>query len=245
VSLAEEIVKRTPLRHRRTRKRLVRARRRLFERLGSSRYSRPGNYGLDSKLAAHLPDRPGVFVEAGANDGFTQSNTYYLERFKGWSGVLIEGIPEMAAECRRERPRAQVFNCALVAPADAGQPVRMHYGDMVSIVEGAQGSAAADREHLALYADIAPSYTVEVEGRTLSAVLDEAGVSDIDLLSLDVEGYEIAALQGLDLDRHAPSWILVEAMDPEHVAVLDGLLGDRYALVARLTRDDVLYRRNS
>jgi FkbM family methyltransferase len=241
--LSETLVHRTPLRHRATRKRLVRTRRRLFEGLGSDHYSRPGNYGLDAKLREHLGSAPGVFVEAGANDGFTQSNTYYLERFGGWRGVLVEGIPELARECEMQRPHSQVFSCALVEPAADGDLVPMLYGDVVSLVEGSQGSREADEGHLDLYRDIAPTYRVEVPGRTLSSLLDEAGVGEIDFLSLDVEGYELQALRGLDLDRHAPRLMLVEAMDDERDAAIQELLGDRYARVARLTRDDVLYRR--
>src|SRR6266516_1818539 len=74
--------------------RLEGSRRALFERFGSARYSRVAIHGLDRMLERHLPRRPGTFVEAGAYDGVFQSNTYYLERFWGWSGVLIEPLPE-------------------------------------------------------------------------------------------------------------------------------------------------------
>ena len=61
---------------------------RLFEAFGSKRYSSPGLRGLDQKVFQYLPTEPGVFLEIGANDGFSQSNTYYLERVLGWRGVL-------------------------------------------------------------------------------------------------------------------------------------------------------------
>lgn len=35
----------------------------------------------------------GFFIECGAYDGETRSNTLYLERFRGWSGLLIEADP--------------------------------------------------------------------------------------------------------------------------------------------------------
>jgi hypothetical protein len=41
---------------------------------------------MDRKLDELFDGRPGFFVEAGANDGYQQSNTYYLEHLRGWSG---------------------------------------------------------------------------------------------------------------------------------------------------------------
>ena len=45
---------------------------------------------LDIKLSKHLDFDKGVFVEAAANDGIRQSNTYYLEACRGWTGILVE-----------------------------------------------------------------------------------------------------------------------------------------------------------
>jgi hypothetical protein len=84
-----------------------------------------------------------------------------------------------------------------------------------------------------------------VRARTLSALIDEAHLAlPIDLLSLDVEGGEVAALRGLDLERHAPRFICVESRD--HLAI-GTLLGARYALCEMLTdlgtHRDLLYER--
>src|SRR5680860_384457 len=88
-------------------------RRRIAEKVGIERYSHVSIPAIEICLARHLPPQ-GVFVEAGANDGIWQSNTYLLER-RGWRGVLIEPIPELFDRCRRNRPQSQVYNCALVA----------------------------------------------------------------------------------------------------------------------------------
>ena len=224
----------------------ARARRRLFERLGSARYSRPALFDLDRKLEGYLPERGGVFVEAGAYDGFLQSNTYYFERIKGWTGVLVEPVPALYEACRRERPASRVFNCALVRPELEGKPVEIRVGGLMSVVHGAQGSPDADRAHAqaGTRGGRDPSYDVAVEGRTLSSVLDEAGAADIDLLVLDVEGYEAEALAGLDLDRHAPRFLLVEMLEPEQTkASIEALIEGRFDPVEQLSPYDHLYRR--
>jgi FkbM family methyltransferase len=227
----------TPLRHRRTRKRLVHARRRVYEAIGSTRYSRPGHDGLDAKLEEYLP-ACGTFVEVGANDGYTWSNTYYLERCKSWRGVLIEGIPALSQECRRRRPRSQVYNCALVAPGCSESHVTMTYSDLSSLIKGSEGELEARIR-------TAPetAYEVRVPARTLGQVLDESGIERIDFLSLDTEGSEAAVLRGLDLEAWGPGWLLVEVPTAARRAGVEAVLGERYEAVAALTPGDMLYRR--
>ena len=82
-------------------------RRGLFEAVGSKRYSRPALHGMDATLAEVVGKEGGTFFEAGAHDGYTQSNTYFLEAHRGWSGVLVEAIPELHAKATARRPRSR------------------------------------------------------------------------------------------------------------------------------------------
>jgi FkbM family methyltransferase len=200
--------------------------------------------GLDLKLAQHLKHRGGFFVEAGANDGVAQSNTMLLARSRGWRGLLVEPVPELADRCRRHRPDSTVVQAALVAPDHAAPTVAMRYANLMSLVPGAQGSADADAQHVARGEQLqgVTSYELEVPARTLSAILDAHAVRHVDLLSLDLEGYEVPALRGLDLARHRPDFILVEAWDRPGV---EALLGERYEVLAELSHHDVLYRRRA
>ena len=206
-----------------------------FELLGSARYSRTALNDLDRKLAPYLADG-GVFVEAGANDGFRKSNTYYLERFGGWSGILIEPIPALAEQCRKRRKRSRVYQCALVGPEQQSPEVTIRYADMLSEirVDGGPGPRS--------FWDWDETYDIEVPARTLSQVLAEAGATRIDFLSLDLQGYEAAALRGLDFDRWAPAVMLVEVEDDAAQRAVEDVLGSRYERVARLARHDMLYR---
>jgi FkbM family methyltransferase len=215
----------------------------LFEhltRLKRAFYKRPAPaiFDLDRKLQQYLNFDDGFFIECGANDGYTQSNTYYLEKTKNWHGVLIEGIPDLFKRCVIERPNASVFNYALVASDYAEASVTMHYANLMSMVDGAMKSAEEQHNHLT-EASI-DNYTVDVPARTLTAVLDEAGVAgQIDFFSLDVEGYELSVLQGLDFTRYKPTYILVEARYFDEV---NGLLVDAgYDMIEKLTIHDYLY----
>jgi FkbM family methyltransferase len=224
------------------RRTLSRWRRGMFESVGNFRYSRPGLIGMEK----HLDFRNGFFIETGGHDGFTQSNTYYLEKKLGWSGVLVEGIPDLYRECRRNRSRSRVFNCALVAPDFPGSVVEMHYASLMSVVQGSLKTDAAQSAHVqagVTNQQLEASYTVRVPARTLESVLDEAAVpSQIDFFSLDVEGYELPVLRGLNLDRYAPRLILVEARFFEEV---NTFLSPRYELIERSGEHDCLYRLNA
>lgn len=204
--------------------RLTLLRRQLCESIGRSTYSRPSYGYVVPKLRQHCPG-PGIFVEAGAVDGFFESNTYELERFHGWRGLLVEPVPAMFARIASTRPKAIAVNCALVADEAATPFVAIQPAHAMSQVAATAGSG-----------------TVRVPGRTLSSLLNEHALGPVDVLSLDIEGYEIEALKGLELARHAPRFLLVECLTPDARAQMDAFLEGRYAAVEQLTYRDVLYR---
>jgi FkbM family methyltransferase len=223
---------------------MKRARRRVFERVGSERYSHPSSDGLDRKLAEYLPERDGVFVEAGGYDGYLGSNTYWFERFRGWTGVLIEPLPELAELAKRERPRSQVVQCALVPFDHREDYVDLRYGGMMSVVSGVWDGEEDDHARIGAHRERRETFELRVPARPLSDVLSGASITTIDLMSLDVEGYETAVLHGLDLARHKPRFLLVEMLRedrqrPEIEAILHG----HYHHEAQLSGQDHLYRR--
>lgn len=191
-------------------------------------------------LRRYLPAQ-GFFVEAGANDGIAQSNTSGLETWAGWRGLLVEPIPALAERCRRNRPKSLVEPCALVSADYAEPTVELWDCNLMSLVRGSRPEIE-EREHLRKgesYQGVT-STLVTAPARTLSALLDHHDVSKVDFLSLDLEGYELSALQGLDLVRHAPRFLLIEAGDrPE----IQSFLGPLYRPVATLG-DDTLFQRS-
>jgi hypothetical protein len=111
-----------------------RARRQFFERMGSTRYSHPALHDMDGKLDRIIDRDRGFFVEAGGFDGYTASNTCYLERFRGWRGLLVEPMPELATQARRNRPAANVVQCALVGSDYGESSTTMEFGDLMTTV---------------------------------------------------------------------------------------------------------------
>ena len=228
----------------RSRRAVARARRRRREARGDYCASYPALHDMDHQLERYLPEQGGFFVEAGGNDGYTQSNTYVFERRHGWHGVLVEPVPELARACALERPGSRVVRAALVATGFSDREVSLRFGGLMTVVVGGR---EADDEWVAAAHTVGqeePPHELRAPARTLSSILDEMRAPEVDLLSLDVEGYEAQALAGLDLERHAPRFVLVEMRDTEaDRGPIDAILGERYIDIDALSPFDILYAR--
>lgn len=214
-------------------------RRSLFEQMNSERYSKPAAFDLHRKLLDYLPAK-GFFIEAGAHDGFFESNTYYLEKFKGWGGVLVEPVPELYRECVRQRPNTEVFNCALVSFDYSDPDLKMIAADTMSFVK--RKTPTQDKRLELVKSWIEPD-EISVPTRTLTSILDEVNATQIDFLSLDVEGYEMSVLQGLDFNKYRPRYILMEFfLNESEREEVEAYLSDFYVLCEQISPRDYLYK---
>jgi FkbM family methyltransferase len=215
--------------------------------LGLDRYVRTSLHQIEDALAALFPpEYKGFFVEAGAADGVAQSNTYWLERRRGWRGILVEALPEFAEQCRRNRPRSVVVQAGLVASDYPDRTLSVRFAGLMSLGEGARGSRSAEDDWVCRgqeIQDLTGTWTVRVPARTLTEVLASVNApSEFDLLSLDVEGMEADVLRGLDTARFTPRYILVEMNDEP---ATDNVLREMgfEVVYPRFTPTDALYQR--
>ena len=204
----------------------------------------PRSFGLDEidvRVARYLDyPRGGFFIESGANDGVSYSNSLYFERYLGWNGLLIEPIPALVAACRRNRPKAIVEHAALV-PFNHPDTVDMRFCGLMSVVRNGMRSSAEEDEHIRIGSEIqnvAP-YDVTVPAKPLQSILDAHDIRECDLLVLDVEGYEAQVLSGVDFDRFSPRAMLIEARYRDAV---EKVLAGRYRIVEQFTDKDYLFQ---
>jgi len=197
--------------------------------------------GMDKKLRRHLRHREGFFVELGAYDGVRQSNTLHFERWMGWRGILIEPIPWRYEECKLNRTNSIVLNYACVSAGSPGDRIEMVACGPMSVVRGTRRRAGQDAEDVIAAAQSlsAEPQRVSVPTATLGSLLDECGSPHVDLLSLDVEGYELQVLKGLDINRHRPDFILTEM---NHREEIEQYVEPWYKLVEQLTVRDALFQ---
>ena len=94
-------------------------------------------YGMDRKLEHYIGFKGGTFIEAGANDGLAQSNTYFLAKHLGWSGLLVEPVPKYFRMCTRAR-KARTVNCALGPVEKEGTELEILTGGLMSVPTAVQ-----------------------------------------------------------------------------------------------------------
>lgn len=175
----------------------------------------------------------GFFVEVGCIDGLRFSNTYKFEK-KGWKGVCIEAHQDYIPFLQQNRPNSYILNYA-VGEKDE---------DNVIFYANSRGSLStldkSQEEHFKNhYGKWFTGFKEQiVKKRTLNTIFDENNIKEIDVLSIDIEGYEIQALKGLDLTKYHPKVIVVESTGNEHEKELDDiLLTNNYKKAFRLSEN--------
>ncbi len=88
---------------------------------------------LDKQISLLLPNilsNKTFYIEVGANDGITQSNTFFLEKKYKAKGMLIEASPSLYEKCFLYRSRENIIeNYALVSPDFKEEFVQLIFGN--------------------------------------------------------------------------------------------------------------------
>jgi FkbM family methyltransferase len=165
----------------------------------------------------------GFFIELGANDGLTQSNTAFFENSRNWNGILIEPSVRGYELCVKNRPNSLCFNYACVSNDYNYDFV---YGDF----EQNSLMASINGERLG------SNTLTKVKAVTLEFILDSQNITNnIDFLSLDTEGYELNILKGLNLDKYRPNYMLIEVYKKDYDDIYLFLKDKNYSLICNFT----------
>lgn len=177
--------------------------------------------------------RQGVFVELGAGDGATLSNSLAFEEKLGWTGLLIEPVSVLFEKLQRNRPKAKCVNACVSGRAG----YRL-------FAEDGLNSGMSDRNLRESDDDVQL-----VHCRSLGDLIDQhlgAAGSHIDYLSLDTEGTELEILRAFDFQRHVVDVMSIEVHDslpPETYARLSALLARKgFRFLERLVVDEIWVR---
>lgn len=184
--------------------------------------------------------RGGFFLDSGASDGRSGSNSKMLEESFGWSGICVEPNDELFAAMAAHR-RCHTLNCCLYdrdGEVDFLEAARVFGG----IVEAYDPGHLDYARHMiaARWPRDVGAGPVSKPARTIRGILDAVRAPRvIDYWSLDTEGSELALLQSFPFGDYRFELLTVEHnFTPDRHRIRSYLATRGYALVGELGIDD-------
>ena len=174
----------------------------------------------DLKILQLLSNKKnGYYVEFGADDGVQNSNSYFLNKIFGWSGLLVEPNPERFKELKRNRQNDFVSNQLIWREKDV--ELEFTIAGQLSTISDFEESDFMKNERKRVSTKKMKFLTTDLE-----SVLKNANAPKcIDLLSIDTEGSEFDILEKFNFDQYIFKVICVEHNnDKEKKNKLDSLL---------------------
>ncbi len=148
----------------------------------------------------------GTFIDIGANDGVTGSNSKLLEDL-GWKGLLVEPNPMLQDELKRNRPNGNIKQVAI----SNDQEVTFNCVEGEGNLHGLSRIDSSEEfiSHVQKHGGKVVQHKVQC--KTLTQLINESGLDEgIDFLSIDVEGHELTVLETLDFKSHRPKLVCLE-----------------------------------
>ena len=146
--------------------------------------------------------KKGFYIDVGCQHPIKNNNTYLLHK-KGWSGVNIDLDEANIALFNYFRPKDHNINVAISNKIEDLDLYYYHQKSPINTLD----------EKISSKQNAKIEKKIKVTTNTLTNVLNKISISNIDLLSIDVEGFELKVLQGLDLEKYNPNIIVLEYLD--------------------------------
>ncbi len=159
--------------------------------------------------------RDGVYIDIGANDGISHSNTYALEKYFNWKGLLIEPLPRLLKHLINHRNE---YNNYFINACVYNKTYMSTFMEVV----GGTGEFSG-------VADTWPWYENNAHNNSyvksmipcfhIQEVLDAYGLTHVDYMSVDAEGADMLILQGIDWSRFTANIVSVECHDTKSLVM--------------------------
>lgn len=160
------------------------------------------------------------FVQVGANDGRTADLIYPLVKRFGWTGLLVEPVPELFSDLKNNYSDISglKFERSAVAECKGSLPLYriISKPELPMLPSWAVGLGSLDKSVLIGHSsqiEGLEQYLVEEEvpTDTLESIMVRHDIDNIDLFIIDVEGYDYHVLKQLDFNKYRPRLIIFES----------------------------------
>ncbi|MDC1142803.1 FkbM family methyltransferase [Planctomycetota bacterium] len=203
-------------------------------------------FGQDKYVAEALfPGKTdGFFVDIGAHDGVTYSNSKYFEEL-GWRGVCVEPNPQVFCELRANRNCECVNACISEVSgelefATVRSQSESDYTNMLSGIVGRYDKRHWQRFENEVAANGGTIETIKVASQTFNECVPPG--AQVDFVSIDTEGAEIAVLQSIDFSAVDIKYFVIENNFKENT-IADFMGTKGYVLKTTIHVDQVFERK--
>jgi FkbM family methyltransferase len=169
--------------------------------------------GEDLILHKIFPDKKnGFYVDIGAHHPFRFSNTYYFYR-KGWRGVNIDAAPGSMKLFNKFRSRDINIQAAISNKIETLTYYKFNDPALNTFDKDLAQTRIGNK-----YKVISEEKITTIQ---LKEILSKQKISDIDFMSIDVEGLEMQVLESNDWNSYQPQILLVESIASDLVTIYD------------------------
>jgi len=143
----------------------------------------------------------GFYLDIGANDGITYSNTYFFERELNWLGICIEPIPSVFSKLHQSRKSININGCIADFEGEGIFYEVTGYAEMLSGLKSKYDSRHLKRieDEIAKHGGSLIETTVNCFN--LNKLLKKYDINKIDYCSIDIEGGELDVLKTIDFEQ--------------------------------------------
>ena len=176
------------------------------------------------------------FIEIGAHDGITGSNCYYFEKFLNWKGIAIEPSNIQFEKLKKNR-KCKIFNNAI---SDEVKEV-----EFVEVIEGLTQMSGINNSLFKRNIDIisnnqsSKTKSLNLKTITFSDVVPKD--TDIDYLSIDIEGGEMSLIESINFDIVNIKVISVENNIPKEQNFKNFFERKNFNYFDRVGQDEIFY----
>lgn len=188
--------------------------------------------------------RDGVFIDIGAYDGVTISNTYFFEKELNWTGICIEPLPKAYSKLKKNRSSI-CLNCLVGATNGKTNFLELNAEKFPELAMLSGEQKFFSDENLAYLRDLLNKYGgtckfIPMRIRKLNDILLEYNVFEIDFLSIDIEGGELEVLSEIDFDTFKIHIMTVENNAREANQEIKQFLESKgFNFVMRIEQDEI------
>lgn len=186
--------------------------------------------------------RNGVFVDIGAHDGSTYSNTLFYEQDLGWRGICFEPMPEVFEKLIQCRSCICIKGCITnTTGTKSFLRVSSPHVDteMLSGLLDKYDPRHLQRVNREIAQFGGSKEVITVTCYNLNDILAQHNITHIDYLSIDTEGGELDILKSIDFDAVSIHVIGVENNFPKNSSIRQFMEQKGFSFVARVRCDEI------